>query len=245
MFYRIVIIILSFAVVSCNTKDCFESEGAIIQQEITVANFSKIKVGNEITLIIKQGTQQKVVIETGENLINDINVEVIDDKLYMEDNNSCNLTRPYAVTKIIVTSPNITEIRSDTSRKISSDGILEYPSLRLISEDNSEDSLNIGDFDLEISNISLSIVANGSSIFKIKGESTNLSVGFYSGSSRFEGENLIAENVLIIQKSTNDMLVNPQQKIEGTIYNLGDVISYHQPEIIDVTQHYTGQLIFN
>lgn len=245
MFKNAIYLSLLIIFASCSPKDCFQSTGEIIQQEVEVADFTKIKVGKEITLILKQGVAQKVIIETGENLIDDVNVEVIDDKLYIEDNNSCNLTRDYAVTKIIVTSANITEIRSDTSRKIISEGVLEYENLILFSEDFGEDTLTIADFDLTINNQSLRIVANGSSVFKIKGTTNDLNVGFFAGSSRFEGQNLVADNVFITHKSTNDMLVNPQQKIEGTIYNLGNVISYNQPSIVDVEALYTGKLIFN
>lgn len=231
--------------VSCNPKDCFQSTGTIIQKEIEVTDFTKILVGDEISLVIKQGNTQKVIIETGENLIDEVNVEVIDGKLFMEDSNSCNITREFGITKIIVTAPNITEIRSNTSRTISSDGILGYNNLILFSEDFSEDTTVIADFDLNVNTTSLTIVANGNSVFKIKGNTTNLSVGFFAGSSRFEGENLIANNVNITQKSTNDILVNPVNKIEGTIFSLGDVICYNHPTIVNVIELYTGELIFN
>ncbi|MCF6350915.1 MAG: DUF2807 domain-containing protein [Flavobacteriaceae bacterium] len=245
MLKKWMLFLITITLISCNPKDCFESTGNIIQQEIEVASFTKIKVGNEVSLILKQGVTQKVIIETGENLIDAVKVKVIDGRLLMEDTNSCNLTRDYAITKVIVTSPNITEIRSDTSRNISSVGALEYPNLTIFSEDFFEETLVIADFDLTFNNESLIIVANGSSIFKINGTTDKLNVIFSAGSSRFEGENLIANDVFITHKSTNDILINPQNKIEGTIFNLGDIISYSQPPIINVEELYTGKLIFN
>lgn len=241
-----IILILSFSFFqSCNVKDCFESTGKIIQQEFEVGNFERIKVGNEVSLILKYGPIQKVIIETGENLMNDVKVEVIGDRLEVEDQNTCNITRDYAVTKLIVTSPNITEIRSDTARLIKSDGVLPYDTLKIISEDFNEDALNIGDFDLEINCNTFTIVANGNSLFKIKGNTNHFTCGFYSGTSRLEAQNLLANHVTIVQKSTNDMLVYPIQTIQGTIYNLGDVIAYNTPPNIYVEELYTGSLIFN
>jgi hypothetical protein len=240
-------IYLSFFIMllACNPKDCFESTGTIIQKEITVADFSEIHIGSEVTMIIKFGIEQKVIVETGDHLIDDISVEVINGKLFLEDQNSCNFTRDYGVTKIYVTSPNITEIRSDTARDINSDGVLNYPNLTIISENFHEDALSIGDFNLTINSQFFKIVSNGASIFNIDGNTNNLQIGFFAGSSRFNGASLIANNVQITHKSTNDMLVNPQIKIEGDIFSLGDVLSFNQPSIINVTEHYTGSLIFN
>ncbi len=242
---KISYILLILGLVNCNPKDCFESTGNIIQKEINLPIFEKINVGNEVSLIIKQGTTQKVVLETGTNLIADVTVKVSNGKLIIADNNSCNLTRDYAVTKVYVTSPNIKEIRSNTARTIRSEGILNYPKLTLYSEDFIEDALNIGDFDLHIQNQTLKIISNGSSIFTITGTTTNLQIGFYSGSSRFIGSNLIATNILVVQKSTNDMLIHPINRLEGDIFSIGDVISYNHPNSIDITEHYTGRLIFN
>ncbi|MDC9724009.1 MAG: DUF2807 domain-containing protein [Urechidicola sp.] len=122
--------------------------------------------------------------------------------------------------------------------------MLTYPTLRLLSEDYQSNFLNIGDFHITINNTNLSITANGISNFYIDGQTNNLNVGFFAGDSRFEGKNLLAENVNITHKSSNDMLVNPQEKIEGNIYSLGDVRAFNQPTTIDVTEHYHGRLLF-
>jgi len=242
---NIFLFLLIITIYSCNPSDCFESTGDIIEKEIELETFDKINVGNEVTLIIKQGITQKIVIKTGENLIDDVTAEVIDGKLYLKDESSCNLTRDYAVTKIYVTSPNIKEIRSNTARDIISDGILSFDRLLLISEDFNEDALNIGDFNIKINNSNVSITSNGSSIFTLEGSTANLQVGFHSGSSRFIGNNLIAHNVSITQKSSNDILVNPQNNLSGNIYSIGDVISYNHPNTVSIVEHCSGRLIFN
>ena len=241
---KIFFLLVAGSLYNCNPKDCFDSTGDIIQKEISLDSFNKIEVGEEVTLILKQGDTQKVVVETGENLMDNVSVEVIDGKLFMKDESSCNLTRDYAVTKVYVTAQNITTIRSNTARTILSDGILAYPNLTLISEDYSQNVLNIGDFKLHVNTDKLSITSNGGSIFEITGNTNQLTIGFYAGSSRFIGNNLIAKNVNLIQKSTNDILVYPTQQLIGDIYANGDVISYFHPEIVNIEEHYTGKLIF-
>ncbi|HEX9601978.1 MAG TPA: DUF2807 domain-containing protein, partial [Mariniflexile sp.] len=103
----IVISVLMFACNSEQTGDCFQTTGTIIQQEVSVSNFDKILVNRDIELVIKEGAEQKVIIETGKNLLNDVEAVVTDGKLILTDNNSCNYVRDYGVTKVYVTSPNI------------------------------------------------------------------------------------------------------------------------------------------
>ena len=85
---------------------------------------------------------------------------------------------------------------------------------------------------------------NNLSTAYISGNVTDLFVGFYSGDSRFEGANLIAQNIQIYQRSSNDMILNPQLSLSGEIRSTGDVISLNQPAIVEVEEFYTGRLIF-
>lgn len=228
-----------------NANDCFQKTGAIIQQEVTVDAFSKILVNRDVELIIKEGASQKVIIETGENLLDDVTAEVVDNQLILTDNNTCNYVRDYGITKVYVTSPNISEIRSSTQYLVRSDGILTYPSLTILSEDYGvPDSFSVGDFKLQVENQNVRVVFNNLSNCFISGSTNNLNITYASGNGRFEGENLIAQNITLWHRGTNDMIVNPQQSIQGTISSVGNVISKNQPPAIDVKEVYKGRLIF-
>ncbi len=241
------ILIISSIISGCDSENapgCFKTAGNIIQQEITLGDFDKILIYQGVSLIIKEGATQQVILESGSNLIGNVTIEVINNQLIAKDNNGCNLVRDYGLTKIIVTSPNIVEIRNSSEQSVKSEGTLTYPTLRLLAEDYQSSYTNVGDFNLSVNNNNLSITANGISNFYIDGQTNNLNVGFFSGDSRFEGKNLIATNVNITHKSSNDILVNPQTKIEGDIFSYGDVRAFNQPAIIDVTEHFRGKLIF-
>ncbi len=233
---------------TCNSEDandCFQTSGNIIQETVDVVSFERILVNRDIELIIKEGPDYKVTIETGENLINDVKVEIIGNQLVLTDNNSCNFVRDYGITKIYVEAPNLKEIRSSTQYDISSDGVLNYNALQLYSEDfNGGSEFTMGDFRLNVASQNINISSNNLSFFYMEGTTTNLFVGFYSGSGRFEGENLIAENVVVYHRSTNDMVVNPQVSLTGELRGVGNLISVNEPPVIDVERIYTGQLIF-
>ncbi|MFL0354252.1 head GIN domain-containing protein [Xanthomarina sp. GH4-25] len=235
-----------FACDSEDANDCFQKSGNIIQKEVTVGDFEKIYVNRNIELILKDAPETHVLIETGENLMNDVEVVVIDNQLQLIDNNTCNFVRDYEPTKIYVSAPNITDIRSSTQFDISSDGVLNYNNLKLFSEDfNSEGAFTMGDFRLQVNSNNLKVTANNLSSFYISGETNKLYVGFFSGTGRFEAANLIAQEVTIYHRGSNDMIVNPQQSLEGELRGTGDVISKNNPPIVEVEQFYTGELIFD
>ena len=236
-------------VFSCNSEDandCFQTSGDIIQEDIDLSSFERILVNRDVELIIRQSTDYKVTIETGENLINDVKAEVVGDQLILTDNNSCNYVRAYGITKIYVEAPNLKEIRTSSQYEILSDGILNYNALTLFSEDfNGGSEFTVGDFRLTVASENISIASNNLSSFYLDGTVANLFVGFYSGSGRFEGENLVAQNIDVYHRGSNDMIVNPIQSLTGELRGTGDLISVNEPPNIDVEQIYIGQLIFD
>ena len=142
------ILYISFLVllISCNNEnasDCLQTSGKIVRQEMEVASFDKIVVHKKITLYITDGPTQKVIIESGENLLNDITAEVIEGELILKDFNTCNLFRDYGITKVFVTSPNLKTIRNASELNVYSIGTLTYPSLYLMSVGNKSKFLSL------------------------------------------------------------------------------------------------------
>lgn len=229
-----------------NASDCFQSTGDMIREEVTVAEFTSITVFENVTLVIKQGDTQKVEIETGENLRNEVSAVVEDGQLLLTDTNDCNYVRDYATTTVYVTTPNLTSIRSSTGFPIKSDGVLAFDSLRLLSESftNPEAETTDGEFDLDLEVASLSLTVNGIAYFKLKGTAESMSITIAAGDSRIEAEALIADRVTINHRGSNDILVNPQESLTGVLRGTGDVQSYNRPENVEVEELYNGRLIF-
>lgn len=243
-----VLIVMIFCLVSCDTEDgwdCTQTAGALIQRTIEVDAFNKILVNRDVELILKQGDDFKVIVETGEHLISDVTVRVINNRLELSDDNSCNYVRDYGITKIYVTAPDIKEIRNSSQFEVRSDGVLSYPSLLLISEDFTQsEAFAVGDFRLEVAMEGLRISSNSISSYYVSGTVNNLEVRFFAGEGRFEGEHLIAQNVTLYHRGSNDMIVNPQQSLSGEMLGTGNVISMQTPPSVDVDVLYIGDLIF-
>ncbi len=243
------IVVCLFLLMSCNVKDigdCFDASGRIINQDFTVGAFSRILVNRDVALILSEGQEHRVRVQTGENLMNDIDVKIIENQLVLTNNNTCNDVREAGVTKIFVTSPNITEIRSSTQFDIRSNGVLTYPNLTLLSEDFfDKDSFTVGDFRLEIDNNMLRVVFNNLSHCYVSGKTNSLNVQYASGDGRFEGANLWALNVFVNHRGTNDIIINPQESLRGRISSTGRVVLKNNPPLVDVDLIFKGKLILN
>ncbi len=235
--------------ISCNSEnvpDCFQNAGDLVLEQVDVPPFNKITVYDNVELILKQGDQIKVEIETGEYLRNEVTAEVVEGRLLLRDHNNCNFTRKYNLTKIYVTAPDIVEIRSSTGFPISSEGVLGYQNLTLLSESFTvPDAENTsGSFDLQLDAETVRIVSNGISYFKLQGNTVNFNIVFAAGDSRLEAEELMVENISLDHRGSNDMLLNPTQTLRGILRGTGDVISYERPSVVEVDEIYKGRLIF-
>lgn len=233
LFYIISIILFA----SCddkNANNCFQSPGDITQIEVEVPFFDKVVVHERIELFITEGPETNVIVESGENLLSDITVEVINNELILNNYNTCNFVREYDLTKVYITSPNLTRIRNASEYNVSSIGTLTYPSLYLMSVGDKSDFLSVGDWHLNIKNESVKIWGNGIAIFYLEGATTNLNLNFSNGDTRFEGQSFNAEHIAVNQVSSNDIHIYPVKSLTGSIRSTGDVISYNQPETVNV-----------
>jgi len=245
----IVTILVALTLLACNgdnAPDCFQNSGDIIRQEVDLPDFNRITVFENLNLVITQGDTQRVEIESGEFLINEVFAEVEGERLILRNENTCNFVRDFGITTIYVTSPNIQEIRSSTGLLVSSNGVLNYPNLSLLSEsfNNPEAETTDGSFDLELASERVTILSNGIAFFKLRGTTTNFNITIAAGDSRVEAEDLIAQNVSLNHRGSNDIFVNPQESITGVIRGNGDVISSNRPAEVAVEELFNGRLIF-
>lgn len=244
---KIVYIFIVILFANCdnnNAPDCFKNAGDLIEKEFTVAPFTKVTAFKSIELIVTDAVNSSVKVETGENLMDDISITVENGRLLLKDNNGCNLNRDYNLTKVYVSAPNLTEIRNSSQFTVRSNGVLNYPDLDLLSEDDSGDFYNNGIFNVEVNSTSIFVVINNTTTTYISGTTTNLRVNHASGDGRFEGRNLITDNAIIYHRGSNDIIVNPHVSLTANLVSTGDVISVTTPANIDVQEHFDGRVIF-
>lgn len=243
----IIAFVCLFLFMGCDKPgDCIKSTGPIVTSEIGIADFDKIIVHNGIALVITQGPDYKIVVETGENLIDDIEFKKTDKTLTIQDNTTCNWVREYGQTVVYITAPNLTEIISKTEKNIISNGVVTFPDLRLVAMDNYDgyEGVGTGDFIFQVDNKNLYLECNSFSTFSISGHTNALSAYIYEANGIIDTAELKAENIQLYHRGTNNMKVHPINSIAGNIYNLGNVIAVSRPPTVNVVEHYKGKLIF-
>ena len=208
------------------TGDCIKSTGDMTSKEIEVPDFDKIMVYNGISLVITQGENYKVVVNSGSNLIDDITINVSNGMLVLKDETTCNWVRDYGQTTVYVTTPNLTEVYSKTEKTISSNGVLKFPSLKLVSMDQYDtyEGTGTGDFILDIENESIHLETNNISKFTLSGKTNNFYIGVYDGNGIVDAQNLLANEINFYHRGTNKILVHPINSLKGEVYSLRNVI---------------------
>ncbi|MCP9198508.1 DUF2807 domain-containing protein [Gramella sp. GC03-9] len=246
---KVLAIIFLSLLFGCSTEDapdCIQTAGTIVQQEVKLESFNEIFVFERVKLFIEEGPEQKVVIETGENLLNEVSAQVENGRLILENDNACNLFRDYEITKVYVTSPNINWIQTSTSSTIESIGTLTYPDLwlRSLNQEKDPDIHTDGDFKLDLDVQNLRITTDHISNYFLTGKVENFDAFFAAGDGRLEARDLIVQHYDVFHRGTNKLIINPQQSLRGNIYSYGDIISVNRPPVVEVTEHFKGELIF-
>ena len=244
----IYLLFLGLLLSGCNNEGvgCLGSAGEMQREVIAVPAFSDITVFENVRLVLRQGPEQRVVLETGENLRDGVTARVEDGVLELRDSNNCNLFRAYGLTTFVVTTPDLGTIRSSTGWPIESDGVLAFDDLRLISEsfNNPETATTDGSFDLLLDTGRVRLVANGIAYFRLRGSTGALGVTIAAGDSRVEAEELNAGRVTLDHRGSNQVLVFPTGRIDGVIRGYGDVLCYNRPDTVEVEERFRGRLLF-
>ncbi|WP_324721651.1 head GIN domain-containing protein [Salinimicrobium sp. HB62] len=239
--------LLSFA--GCDTADapdCFQTAGKIIGKEFEVESFNELIVYEDIDLFIEQGPEHRVLVQTGENLMNEISAEVVESRLILRNDNGCNLVRDYDVTKIYVTTPNLNWLQNAGNRVVKSVGELHFPNiwLRSLNQERAKGVYTVGDFDLHLISDYVRVTGDDFSNFFLRGKTDHLNLFIANGDGRVEAGELMAGKVDFQHRGTNKLIVNPQEVLKGEIRSTGDVISVNRPPVVDVEAFYSGRLIF-
>lgn len=234
----ILTIIVLFGCDSDNSPDCLKSTGNVISKDFDLSDFDMLTINNEFKVYITHGTEQKVKLKIGENLLNDITLEVIDGELIVKNNAGCKWVRSYDFPILEITSNDINFIEIIGGSEVYSVNTLSYPSLFMKSKDSN------GMVDLDIAMINFGVDGNEITNYNIEGSVTNLNLTFSSGDSRFEGGKLVAEFATVVHNGSNDIIVNANESLTGSINSTGDLIYVdQQPQTIDVNITNRGRLI--
>jgi hypothetical protein len=220
-----------------------ENSGSYTEKVIILEAFESIIVHHGVEVHIVEGEVYQALIKTGENRIDNLYFDISENTLNIEADTPCMLSTSYDPIVVEITCPQLKSIRNSSEHTIFSKGVLHFPNLSLFTENYQSNYSNIGDFNLQISNQSVTVVSNGISNITLTGSTNRLTLGYYSGTGIFYGKNFVAQEIDFYHRGENTLHVFPVERLSGKFYSIGNLKSYHQPPIVNTQQHYTGGLI--
>lgn len=237
------LVVLLYACDSSDPAVCFDDNEPIAERMLERPEFTSIRVGENIALVLVQGPQS-IRVSAPESFVDDVHVDVENGVLLLSDDNRCDLFRESAPTTIFISAPDINRIRNGSQYEVRSDGVLGYEKLVLISDLDEDAQYSIGEFRLELDVVSFEVISNNISNFYISGSASEALIGFYSGSGRFEGAGFLVDDLRVFHRGSNKMIVHPINSIRGQLVSNGDVIAKQEPPIVEVMELAEGRLLF-
>jgi hypothetical protein len=219
--------------------DCFVSTGEIVKEERQIGQFQTLVLKDNLNLILRQSNTNRLVVEGGSNLLRKIVTDVENDSvLIIRNDNQCNWVRSFDKPINVYLDFN----RLDLIEYRSIGDVTNVDTLRL-------DSLSVdvreGAGKIELILKTPLVYCNlhyGTADIVLKGIA-DLSYVFGDGFGRIDNRNLMVSQIYVNNKSSNDMFLNANLRLEATIENIGNIYYSGNPQEIQLQRIGSGELI--
>ncbi|MDI9340504.1 MAG: DUF2807 domain-containing protein [Sediminibacterium sp.] len=234
-----ILLALAFVQSSCTKEhafDCFIGNGKEVNQERYPDPFRIVYIKDKVDVTIEEGNTYKVIVSTGEHLINNIKTEVKDNALYISNTSKCNIVRGYKRrNKVKVILPKLTYLENKGSNTVvfyngSAADTIEAKAF-------SPGVIRIyGNFEYVITG------SHGNGDIYLNGTTNRLSV-FLNGNNYLYGENMEVKNWAFAESHSeghcylslgNANLFEYRLWSKGNIYYTGDpktTLNYTDPKV--------------
>ena len=215
----ITLAILILGISSCyyDNMESIYGNGDVISEERMIEDFSGLKVSSGIDVIMRQGDNISLLLETDENLHEAIKTEVIDKTLKIYTLKKIRKARSM---KVYLIYKDLNEIKVSSAGDVRGENTLRTERIRI-------DLSSAGDLklDLEADEVNCDISSSGDA--RLSG-STNLLDADLSSAGDLYAFELIARECRVSCSSAGDARVHATEKLElrcssaGSIYYKGD-----------------------
>lgn len=211
---------------------CVNGDGAIVSEEISLRDFDGIELKISADVYIRQGAEQKVIIEGQRNIIDEIERDV-DNGIWRIDTDRC-VRYDNDDLRIYITIPDITLLRISGSGDIISENTLVTDDIELtISGSGTIDAA------LDSDDINAKISGSGDMILEGRADVLTFTI---SGSGDLHAFNLQLRAANITISGSGDADVRVSDELDVRISGSGDV-SYKGNPQIDANISGSGRVI--
>ena len=201
--------------------------GNVVSVQKDIAPFTSLDFGGNYTVNLEHGDRPSMTIKTDENLLEYINVESYNDKLYI--NNMHTLSGTEGI-EINITYTTLDDISSSGSSTIKNIGSLKADHLKI-------DMSGAGaiEMDLEVKNLELAL--SGAGVVKLTGYAENENFDI-SGAGGLKAYMLQSKNCVVSLSGIGGAQIYVTEKLEATISGIGGISYRGQPQ--DIQRHISG-----
>ena len=223
-------------------RSCFKSTGKQISKEIKLNSFVKIKLYEHLEFILIQDSLDKIVLNGGENLLNEIDIVLEKNTLSISNHNKCNFLRSQKnkITAVIHFT-SLESIDFQGTNSLSSVDTLKFTKLNLTLFDCA------GSVNLTLnSSLLLANVANGYGDFTLEGNVDYADIQVKGNGFCNTNDLLVKDSMSIASNTVVDLKVNVDQvHLKAETKNKGNIYYIGTPSIKVFNKYGEGDLINN
>ncbi|MCK4677429.1 MAG: DUF2807 domain-containing protein [Bacteroidales bacterium] len=194
----------------------------VTKQERTIEEFTELTVSGALNVILTQGEPQLIIIESDENLLDQIFTDVKKGVLKLTMGNIIDFTE----LNIYITVRNLDNIETSGATSIKSTNQFKASSLRIQASGASEIKMNIMVDELETD-------ISGASEVTLKGNANEHS-GEISGASELNAYDLVTQNTTIDVSGAASAMVNAENSLNANTSGAGEVKYKNDPATLNM-----------
>lgn len=227
--YLLTSLIIALCLTSCNKEegwDCLKKSGPEITELRTLENFNEVYIEDKIDVILKPSSVYEVEVTFGKNILPKITSNVIDGKLYLKNEATCDMVRNLKERPVVTIGfPSISHIEYSGSGDISCVDSLRGPSFTFEQWNGS------GNVDLISTSDTLKILLHtGHGNVKVSGTSV-LSEYYSNAVGGIDAREVSAEVCLVNNSGVNSIYLTVSDYLYSYIGGSGNVYYRGEPSI--------------
>ena len=232
----IVSTLLSLSLFSCNLDMNFnpgiKGNGNVQIEKRTINKaFTAIHASEGLDVYLTQGSNEEIIVEADENLLDIILTEVVDNTLKIHCKENIGRSKSQ---KVMITFNDISKIVSTSGSDVYSTNTINTEQLELKSTSGS-------DMKVDVNTSVLNCKSTSGSDLKISGKTDRLNAEATSGSDIKAGD-LIAQSSQVKATSGANIRVNTQKELTAKATSGGDIKYYGNPIKVDKTDGVSGSI---
>ncbi len=195
--------------------------GNVVTEERHVRDFSKVKGSAGLDVYLTKGSENKVVVEADENLMEFIETEVHNGRLTIGTKRSIGRSK---AKKVHVTYIELSEIAASSGSDVIVNSVVKNENISL-------DASSGADIEVEVLAKDLYVETSSGAEIKVRGKATRLKAKSSSG-SEIDAEELLVINCDADASSGGDITVNVKENLETEATSGGTIRYYGNPSAV-------------